>query len=129
MIKLIKQLFRFGIIGIVCFLLDYIVMIILTERCGLNYLLSAGISFSISVIANYILSMQFVFVSKKDLKKTTEFTVFIFLSVIGLGINELLMWCAVEWLGLFYMFAKIIVTGIVMVYNFVSRKLLLDGGE
>ena len=129
MIKLIQQLFRFGIIGIVCFLLDYIVMIILTERCGLNYLLSAGISFSISVIANYILSMQFVFVSKKDLKKTTEFTVFIFLSVIGLGINELLMWCAVEWLGLFYMFAKIIVTGIVMVYNFVSRKLLLDGGE
>ena len=36
------------------------------------------------------------------------------------------MWVSVDRLGIHYMFAKIVVTGIVMVYNFVTRKILLE---
>lgn len=126
MSRLIKQVFRFGIIGVLCFIIDYMLMIILTEIAGIEYLLSSGISFTISVIVNYLLSMRFVFQSKQSANKITEFLIFVFLSIVGLGINEALMWYTVEKMGIYYMVAKIIATAVVMVYNFVSRKIILE---
>ena len=49
-----------------------------------------------------------------------------FLSVIGLGINELCMWVAIRMLGIHYMISKVGATGVVMVYNFISRKMFIE---
>lgn len=124
--RLMQQICRFGVIGGVCFLIDYGIMIGLTELVGVDYLISSGVSFTISVVVNYILSMRFVFQSKESANKGLEFLVFVLLSIIGLGLNELLMWSMVRKLGIYYMFAKIAVTAVVMVYNFISRKLILE---
>ena len=124
--KLLEQLFKFGLVGGLCFVIDYGLMILLTEVCGILYLISSGISFTVSVIVNYLLSMHFVFEPKQDSGKINEFIMFIALSVIGLGINQLLMWIMVDHMGIFYMISKIAVTFIVMVYNFITRKLLLE---
>lgn len=124
--KLLSQIAKFGVVGVVCFAIDYTLMILLTELAGLDYLLSSGISFSVSVVVNYLLSMRFVFRSKKDANKVKEFTVFVVLSITGLLLTEALMWVGVELIGIHYMFTKVAVTGIVMVYNFVTRKLILE---
>ena len=42
------------------------------------------------------------------------------LSVIGLGVNDLLMWLGSSVLGVSYLIVKIVATAIVMVYNFVT---------
>ena len=94
--KLIEQIMKFGVVGVLCFLIDYGLMILLTERFGVAYLISSGISFSVSVIVNYILSLTFVFDTGKDKNKIAEFVIFVVLSVIGLGINQVLMWVCVE---------------------------------
>ena len=127
--KLIEQIMKFGVVGFLCFGIDYGLMIFLTEACSLSYLVSSGISFSVSVIVNYILSLKFVFDTGKDNNKIVEFLIFIVLSVIGLGINQALMWVCVDKLHVHYMISKIGVTGVVMVYNFVTRKLILEKGE
>lgn len=124
--KLLGQIAKFGVVGVVCFVIDYSLMILLTELAGLDYLLSSGISFSVSVVVNYLLSMRFVFRSKKDANKAKEFIIFVVLSITGLLLTEALMWVGVEQLGIHYMFTKVVVTGIVMVYNFVTRKLILE---
>lgn len=126
MIKLLKQIFGFGIVGIICFIIDYGLMIILTEVVGLNYLVSCALSFIISTIVNYILSMRFVFESKENVNKPVEFILFVIMSTIGLGLTELLMFLAVDKLNIYYMSSKIVVTGIVMFYNFVTRKIFLE---
>lgn len=126
MIKLLKQLFGFGIVGIICFIIDYGLMIILTEVVGLTYLVSCALSFIISTIVNYILSMRYVFESKENVNKTVEFILFVIMSTIGLGLTELLMFLAVDKLNIYYMISKIVVTGIVMIYNFVTRKIFLE---
>lgn len=100
-------------------------MIFLTEVFNVNYLISSGISFTISVIVNYVLSLTFVFDAKKG-NKIKEFIIFIVLSAVGLGINQVLMWFCVDVLGIFYMISKIGATAIVMVYNFITRKLILE---
>ncbi len=126
MSKLADQAVKFGAVGAVCFLIDYLFMIVLTELLGLHYLLSSGISFVVSVTVNYLLSMRYVFHGKKGRSKMAEFTLFTILSIIGLFLTEFLMWLIVEKAGLWYGASKIAVTGIVMVYNFVTRKLLLE---
>ena len=124
--KLIAQIFKSGVVGGTAFLIDYGVMIALTELCGINYLISSGISFVVSVIYNYILSVRWVFEVDENGDKRKEFVIFIVLSLIGLGLNQLLMWVFVSMIHIFYMVAKIIVTAIVMLYNFITRKLFLE---
>lgn len=123
--RLFEQIIKFGLVGFLCFFIDYGIMVFLTEVFNVNYLISSGISFTISVIVNYVLSLTFVFDTKKG-NKIKEFVIFIVLSVVGLGINQVLMWFCVDVLGIFYMISKIGATAIVMVYNFITRKLILE---
>lgn len=125
--KLIKQIAKFGIVGGLAFVIDYGLLILLTEAAGLNYMLSSAISFTVSVIFNYILSVFWVFdVDNKNREQGRNFTIFLILSVVGLGFNQSLMWLQVEQLRFHYMLAKIFSTAIVMVYNFITRKLFLE---
>ena len=94
--KLFSQIIKFGFVGGTAFVIDAGLLFLLTEFCGIHYLISGMISFTASVIYNYILSVKWVFDAKKDANKTQEFIVFIVLSVIGLGINQLFMWLFVD---------------------------------
>jgi putative flippase GtrA len=124
--KLIEQIVKFGFVGFLCFFIDYGIMVFLTEVFGVNYLISSAISFTVSVTVNYILSVTIVFETDKNKNKFKEFIVFVLLSIVGLGINQLVMWFAGEILGVFYMISKIAATAIVMVYNFISRKIFIE---
>ena len=58
--KLAAQIVKFGVVGGSAFLIDYGVMIALTELVGIHYLISSGISFAVSVIYNYQVQMAVV---------------------------------------------------------------------
>lgn len=126
---LMGQIAGFGVVGVLAFLIDYGVMILLTEVFGVNYLVSTTISFIVSLIFNYLMSMRFVFAHKQGMSRGREFVLFVVFSVIGLGINNLVMWAGVSWLGFDYRLVKFVATAIVMVWNFVTRKLFLDGSR
>ena len=123
--KLFKQLFRFGIVGGLAFLIDSGVLFVLTEYLNVYYLVSSVISFIVSLIFNYILSILWVFDVKKK-QTIKEISLFVILSVIGLGINQLVMYVGADILNIYYMICKIISTFIVMVYNFITRKIFIE---
>ena len=127
--KLLLQFCKFGLVGTLCFCIDYGLMILLTERAGLHYFASSAISFTVSVVVNYILSMRFVFNGKDDLSKFQEMAIFVALSLVGLALNQMIMWIAVELFGIFYAVAKILSTMLVTTYNFISRKLFLESED
>ena len=123
--KLIKQLFKFGIVGFMAFLIDYGILFLLTDIIGINYLISSTISFVISLIFNYVASIKFVF--ETGHKQTwKDMIIFVILSTIGLGINEVIMYLGVDKLNVNYMIVKIGATLIVMVYNFITRKIFIE---
>ena len=124
--KLLLQIFKFVIVGGLAFVIDYATLIICKEIFHLNTLLSAAIAFTVSVIVNYILSVKWVFDVNKNNSEKRNFIIFIIFSVIGLGLTELIMWLGTDVMGISYLVIKIIATIIVMVFNFITRKLFLE---
>lgn len=124
--QLFAQFMKFALVGTIAFLIDYGFMIFLTELFGVPFLISTTVSFVLSVIFNYFASMRFVFERKDDMSRKREFIIFVALSAFGLALNDLFMWLTVDFLYMDYRIAKILVTMLVSVYNFVSRKLLLE---
>ncbi|MCR5735171.1 MAG: GtrA family protein [Lachnospiraceae bacterium] len=159
--KLLKQILKFGVVGGLAFLIDFIVYTIVLKVVKWEYgYLVAGVSgFVISLIFNYLASMKFVFQRKDDADRKQEFAIFLVLSLIGLLINTFVLWLCmdvayekslfvqnatgslfsfIKTLGitaissaseLAALIAKIIATAIVMVYNFISRKMTLEKKE
>ena len=124
--KLIQQILKFGVVGVIAFLIDYGLLYVFTDWCGIYYLVSSIMSFSISVVFNYIASVVWVFDVNKKYSKLRNFVLFVVFSVIGLGINQLIMWLGVEKLNIYYMIVKLGATAIVMVWNFITRKKFLE---
>ncbi|MCI8929039.1 MAG: GtrA family protein [Lachnospiraceae bacterium] len=137
--NLLNQIIKFGIVGLFCFLIDFGITTGFTNLLGIHYLISKFLGFVVSAVVNYLLSIKFVFTQKKEMDKKKEFTVFLILSAFGLLINEIVMYLCID--GIYarsgqlqelvshanmVALSSILATGIVMVYNFISRKLFLE---
>lgn len=120
------QLLRYGFVGGVAFLADYGALYLLTDAIGLHHLLSAAIAFIIGLTVNYLLSISWVFRgNRKSNNALKEFIVFAIIGVIGLGLNELIIWAGTDLIGLHYMLSKLISTAIVFFWNFFARRMTL----
>ena len=126
LIGLIKQAFKFGIVGVLSTVIDFGLLYIFNSVLGVHYLVAAALSFFISLIFNYICSMKYVFVGRKDVSKVYEFIAFLIPSVMGLGLNELILWFLCEKFQMNVMLAKVFATAVVMVWNFVTRKIFIE---
>ena len=120
--KLIEQIFRFGIVGVLAFIIDYGLMVFCTEVLGIYYLWSSLISFTVSVIFNYVMSVKWVFNVDNGKTQTQNLIFFVTFSIIGLGINQLIMWLGVDKIQISYLIVKLFATAVGMVFNYVNRK-------
>ncbi len=119
------QFFRYIFVGGVAFLVDFASLYIFTDYIGIFYLISAAIAFILGLITNYILSINWVFNRRSLDNKTIEFSVFAFIGIVGLGLNELLIWFFTAEIGLFYLLSKISAAIIILFWNFFARKVTL----
>ena len=122
---LLGQLFRYGIVGGIAFVADYGSLWFFVEVCGIHYLVAAALAFVLGLAVNYILSTRFVFGQSRLRSAWAEFAGFLVIGLIGLALNEGVMYVCSEWLGLHYMVGKIISTVIVFFWNFLARRFLL----
>lgn len=127
--KLLEQIVKFGLVGVIATVIDYAILMFLSQVIGWDPVLSSGISFTISLVFNYLASMKYVFVRKEDMDRRKEFGIFVVLSLIGLALNQVCMTIGTSILGsgaIAVTVNKVIATAIVMVWNFLSRKKWLE---
>ncbi len=151
--ELFWEIFRFLLVGGTATLVDYFVFWVFdgllfpllssaSAWAIISLILSTALGFCAGLLVNWALSVSFVFRAVKDKDEASSkksFWVFTVIGVIGLGITEvgvlLLVWLLPEFplfgvtavLGTTWAkwLAKVIMTCIVLVWNYVGRKLLV----
>lgn len=127
--KVFVQLFRYFFVGGAAFAVDFGLLWALTDWCGVHYLLSAALSFAAGLTVNYILSVRWVFNDHVLSSRIVEFAAFGLIGILGLGLNEAILWGATVMLGMHYLAAKIVSAIVVFLWNFLARKFLLFHGK
>lgn len=123
--RTIVQLFRYLFVGGGAFLVDFGSLYVFTEFAALHYLVAAALAFLLGLFTNYLLSISWVFASRRMENRWVEFAVFGLIGVVGLGLNELIMWQCTESLGFHYLVSKLMAAAVVMFWNFFARKFAL----
>lgn len=117
------QFFRYVFVGGAAFIADALTLFIL-EFAGIHYLIATIFAFITGLVCNFLLSKLLVFQQSKTNIKI-EFLVYGIIGIVGLGITELLMYLLTDVAGFYFMLSKIIVAIVVLIWNFIARKLIL----
>ena len=127
----IKQFISYFFVGGVAAIVEWVMFFIFANVLQINYFVSTVIAFIFSTTANWILGRITTFKDNntyKDKKAKEAFLVFI-VSAIGLLFNLILMYLFVTVMGfgssLGKTLSKIAATGIVFIWNFLIRKLVI----
>jgi len=123
--KTSNQLFKYGFVGGIAYSVDFGSLFFLTEVFKIHYLISAAISFILGLLINYALSIFFVFPKRTLTDKRVEFLLFSIIGLVGLGLNEVIIWFFTELTHFHYLISKMLSTVVVFFWNFFARKKLL----
>ena len=139
--KIIFEFLRYVLVGGISFVVDTGAMtlvkeIFFKENCtGIQMAVCVAVGFIAGLICNYLLSNLIVFKSEEQKKQGRNFVAFMIFFVVGLigfGLTELGMWLGVKIVGpdgLWYILVKCFVAGVVMIWNYLGRKIFVYHGK
>jgi len=125
---LIRQFVKFGIVGTIGAGVDFGTLVFLHELLKINLYIANTISFSAAVLSNFTWNSLWTFRDVPSGNRPRQLVQFFIISLIGLGINQLLLFTFYDLIGLKafrfgYLVAKAMATLIVMGWNFIGNKL------
>lgn len=117
---LARQFACFAGVGAIGTGVHYVTLIALVQAGGARPLTASGAGFVLGAFTNYLLNYQLTFRSRKPHREAIA--KFFAIALIGLGLNSMIFALAMESLGLHYLFAQVIATGLVLVWNFTANR-------
>jgi putative flippase GtrA len=117
---LILKFLKFCIVGFSGMVVDFGFTWLCKEKFKWNKYVSNSIGFVLAATNNYIWNRWWTFQSD-NANIPIEYGKFLVISVIGLGLNNLVIYLLHEKLKLNFYFAKLIAIGVVTVWNFVMN--------
>ena len=121
----VVQFFRYFGVTLACFSIDFAVLFICTEWLGIHYQISTFAGYSAGMILNYILSITWVFGTRRMNNTAFEFGIFMGIGILGMFINQGIMWLLTDSLGLYFMVSRLISAVFGYTWKFFARKFLL----
>ena len=123
------QLFRYALVGGSTFLVDYVLLLVLT-RLGVATVPASGLSFTTGIVCNFLLTKFFAFKSiDPRAKGAGEVGLFAVISLVGLGLTMAFMHLFTDLVGIHVALAKPLGSALVFFWNFLGRKLILYPGK
>lgn len=120
------QLLRYGFVAVVAFVADFGLLYVFTSKLHMNYLLSTTLSFTLSAIVNYLLSVAWVFARRNKRQRSAEITIFMAICFVALLLNDLFMWLFTSKLGVYYLTSKLITVTIVFFWSYAARRIFFN---
>lgn len=126
--SLLGQFLRYLVTGGLAFVADFGLFALCLYVFEWHYLVANLVGLVVGLVINYAISIAWVFSACKrtlEKKKSMEFGIFAIIGVAGVGLNQLCMFLMIgkwEWQE---MLSKVIAAAIVLMWNFLARKLIL----
>ena len=114
---ILMRFVRFGIVGCSGMLIDFGVTWLCKEKFRWNKYLSNSPGFIIAATNNYLWNRLWTFQSQSE-AVAREYISFVVIAVIGLGLNNLIIYLLHERLHLNFYLSKLIAIGCVTLWNF-----------
>ena len=133
----IVQFLRYVVVGGGATVVQWGLLIILKELCGLDANIANAIGFLGGLTFNYLISTKWVFDTSGVTNRAAEITAFVLIGIVGLGINQGVIWLFDKPLAKakvfgslipadkYYLIGQVIATGIAFFWNFFARKYLI----
>lgn len=125
------QFFRYCFVGGIATIVEGVSLwliqhYIFSDENTVYVYLSQAIAFVLGTITNFVLSRLFVFqANHKSMKISGEFLVVFVISAVGLLAKEGMLWYFCSVLGIHYMLVWSVSTAIVLIWNYVARRLFI----
>lgn len=121
----LHEFIRYALASAVALAVDAGTLVLLTSFFGVSYLLSGAIAFVLGLATIYVLSVTWVFDHRALRSPLAEFAAFALIGLVGLALNEAILWLFTSLFGFFYLISKAMSVVVVFSWNFFARKYLL----
>lgn len=116
----ILKFIKFCVVGFSGLIVDFGITYICKEKIKIPKYISNAIGFCTAASTNYFLNRIWTFQSNNP-EIALEYSKFIIISIIGLGLNTLILWVLVSKFKINFYFSKLIAIAIVTIWNFLAN--------
>ncbi len=120
---IILKFLKFGVVGFSGVFVDFGITYLSKEILRIPKYIANAIGFIVAASSNYIFNRIWTFESHNP-EVMVEFTEFFLISLIGLGLNTMLLWILVSKFKMNFYFAKIFAIALVTVWNFLANVMI-----
>jgi putative flippase GtrA len=113
-------IFKYGVVGVLGTLVHIGVLAIMVEVFQVNAIIGSIIGFIGALLSSYLLNYHWTFESTHD--HLSSFTRYLLVSLVGLGLNTLLMYLTVTVLKWWYIYGQLTVILVVPATNYVLNR-------
>ena len=117
---MIFKFIKFSAVGFSGLIIDFGITFFCKEKILLNKYVANTIGFIIAASSNYIFNRIWTF-SSNNHEILIEFSTFITISIIGLLINNSILWIAINKMKNNFYFSKMVAIGITTIWNFFAN--------
>lgn len=121
--QMTTKFFKFVIVGFTGMLLDFGLTFLFKEKVKMQKYMANALGFSAAASSNYIFNRIWTFQSEET-QIFAEYSQFMMVSIIGLGLNSLILWLIVSKLKWNFYFSKLMAMAIVTAWNFLANALI-----
>ena len=118
--EIIRKFIRFVVVGFSGLLIDYGLTWLSKEKLRIQKLIANAIGFCSAATSSYFLNRIWTFHST-DPEIVIEYSQFLLISLLGLGINTLILWLILKYLKINFYVAKFFAILVVTVWNFFAN--------
>lgn len=118
----LTKFIKFGVVGGSGVIVDFFFTWLLKEKFRVHKYLSNAIGFSIAATTNWFLNRIWTFHSQNP-ELLREYTDFLIISLIGLGINSMVLWILTDKMKWNFYISKLGAIAVTTVWNFFANYL------
>lgn len=116
----ILKFLKFAAVGLTGLFVDYAFTYLFKEIFKVQKYVSNSIGFTIAATSNYVLNRIWTFESDNP-DIVLEYSEFLIISIIGLGLNNLILWLIVSRFRINFYVAKFFAICVVTLWNFLAN--------